>query len=234
VQLAVCADARSGQPQRAWVATWLLYEVTGTSGNIVKSWPLAWPSPPSVTMVTVSEDRDPKEGRGPQAVPPVSQAVPPVRGAPISHEWRTTTRRGAYGAMVLALTVGYTWISATRDWGWPLFPAAALLIVGIYVLLTTYVDRLPAIFGRNYDHSTKYTLWFDSFSQAWGIDEDDPSKLNLRAVLTFLNGGNQIIQFTVEKLEFEVDGVDSVGRTSFTEPLLDCCLAAVRASGRLR
>ncbi len=193
-------------------------------------------------MVTVSEDRDPEERRGQQAVSPVSQAVspvsqpmpavsqpmpavsqavPPVRRAPISREWRITTRRGAYGAMVLALTVGYTWVSATRDWGWPLFPAAALLIVGLYVLLTTYVDQLPTIFRREYDNSTKYTLWFDTFSQGWIKNEDDPRKFGLRAKLTFSNGGNQIIQFIVERfdLDVKVDDADSVsGGTSSTTP----------------
>lgn len=163
-------------------------------------------------MVSVSEDRDLGDRPGQQATPPVPRAA-------ISPEWRTTTRRGAYATMTLALLIGYTWISATRDWGWPLLPSAVLLIAGIYVLLTTYVDRLPAIFGRDYipvDRSTKYTLWFDGFRQGWGVDDDDRSKLYLRAILTFVNGGNQIIQLKIERLELEVDGVDPVSRAPYT------------------
>jgi hypothetical protein len=182
---------------------------------------IGWPiSIRFVDRLPVSEERDLEDRPDQPAASPVPRAASPVRQAPISPEWRTTTRRGAYATMILALTLGYTWISATRDWGWPLLPSATLLIAGIYVFLTTYFDRLPAIFGRDrpVDHSTKYTLWFDGFSQAWSIDEDDPSKLNLRAILTFLNGGNQIIQFTVEQLELEVVGADSVSRTSFTDP----------------
>jgi hypothetical protein len=168
-------------------------------------------------MFTMSEDRDLEDRRGQQIASPVTQAASPVPQAPISPEWRTTTRRGAYATMTLALLLGYTWISATRDWGWPLFPSAVLLVAGIYVLLTTYVDRLPAIFGRDHvpiDRSAKYTLWLDSFSSAWSIYEDDPSKFNLRAILTFVNGGSQIIQFKVEQLDLELDGAESVSRTS--------------------
>lgn len=171
-------------------------------------------------MVTVSDDRDLEDRpdrqstlRVPRVAPPQAPISPERRT--ISPEWRTTTRRGAYAAMILALTLGYTWISATLDWGWPLLPSAALLIVGTYVLLTTYIDRLPAIFGRDYvpvDHSTKYTLWFDTFSQRWIRNEDDPRKFGLRANLTFFNGGNQTIQFIVEQfdLEVKVNDVDSI------------------------
>jgi hypothetical protein len=173
-------------------------------------------------MLTVSEERDLEDRPGQQAAPSVPQAMPPVREAPISSEWRTTTRRGAYAAMILALTLGYTWISATRDWGWPILPSAALLVVGIYVLLTTYIDQLPAIFGRDrpVDHSTKYTLWLDTFLHSFSISEDDPSKLNLRVSLKFVNGGNQIIEVAVDQLsvEVEVNGANSV--TSITSTSL--------------
>jgi hypothetical protein len=166
-------------------------------------------------MVTVSEERDLEVGPDQQAAPSVPRAAPLVRQAPISSKWRTTTRRGAYAAMILALTVGYTWVSATQDWGWPLLPAAVILIAGIYVLLTTYVDSLP-IFGRErpVDHSTKYTLWFDQTWDTWSINVNDPGKLDLYMALQFSNGGNKVIEFWVDQLDMEVDGAESVSYAS--------------------
>ena len=147
------------------------------------------------------------------ATPAEQAPATPAEQMPISPEWRSSTRRGAYAAMTLALLVGYTWISATRKFGWPLLPAAVLLLTGVYVLITTYVDRLPALLGRDrlpIDSSTKYTLWLDSLVATWSISPDDSAKLALRLAIMITNGGKDVIQIRVERLELAVNSLTPV------------------------
>jgi hypothetical protein len=129
---------------------------------------------------------------------------------PVSPEWRRDTRRGAYAAMTLGLLVGYTWIAATRDWGWPLIPAALILLGGIYVLLTTYYDRLPPVLGREripVDHSTKYTLSFIDQFAGWSVNEDQPDRLDVQLAITLGNGGTGIIQVHLDDLQVQMMGI---------------------------
>jgi hypothetical protein len=147
------------------------------------------------------------------ATPAEQAPATPAEQMPTSPEWRSTTRRGAYAAMTLALLLGYTWISATRKVGWPLLPAAVLLLAGGYVLITTYVDRLPAVLGRDrlpIDSRTKYTLWLDQLVATWSITPYDPAKLALRMAILMTNGGNEVLQIKIERLELEVNGVNPV------------------------
>jgi hypothetical protein len=129
-------------------------------------------------------------------------------------EWRTSIRRGAFAAIVLGLTLGDTWVSGTKDWGWPLLPSLVIVLGGIYALFVSKYAWLPWLVLPEkvpVDNSTKYFLYIDNPSgYIFNVNSDDPTKFDFTMRTPLRNDGRHVIQVSVDQIDIEVEGVDSV------------------------
>jgi|GEM_PF-4144622 len=123
--------------------------------------------------------------------------------------------------MTVSFLAGLGWLSATQNfvtvsktgilvhpssWQWPFWVCVAGFLIGLYIVLTTYHDKLP-MFGRArpIDHSSMYSLAMDNFVCSIA-KEDDASTIAISPGICFVNGGPSIIEYEIEKFDVTING----------------------------
>ena len=112
-------------------------------------------------------------------------------------------------------------ITYRSPWGIVVIGCGVLILIGLYVILSTIYDRLWMP-GRRYepiDHSARYSLWFNGLSITWAVSLNAGELLDARVALILSNGDDKPIQAHVEKLDVVIKNVSPKDAMYLTEDI---------------